>query len=99
MSDNRWIPVTERLPNDRERVLVTERIINHVEGYEIDTVTTDEYWYMRGADGEKIATDEIGSGVGVGWGDEVDWEVMSVRVIAWMPLPEPYKESKNEEEE
>lgn len=60
---NRWIPVTEKLPDEGQAVLVTRtsRLGNYV--------TNDEY----------------------DW-DYCAWESDADDIIAWMPLPEPYKE-------
>ena len=59
--EQRWIPVTERLPEATVSVIVT---------------STNGYVY----------TSRIVSG---------EWEYGG-NVTAWMPLPEPYKESSND---
>ena len=71
----RWIPVSERLPEDSGEYLVS---------------IIDEY------DGNYEA-------VGVTWLKDYDtkeskWRVLGIdeTVIAWMPLPEPYKEGESE---
>lgn len=57
----KWIPISERLPEDERYVLVTT----------VSGATTDaKYWHKEGL-----------------W--VRDLAIMSV--IAWMPLPEPYK--------
>lgn len=61
-SEQRWIPCSERLPGDGERVLVTTK------------------------NGEVL----FGSHLGKYW-------AFGSKVLAWMPLPEPYQESKQNE--
>ena len=61
----RWIPVTERLPENPAQVLVT---------YSWGEVTVGEYWNN-----------------GEGWG------TYGEEVLAWMPLPEPYKGGEEHE--
>lgn len=70
----RWIPVTERLPEDYVTVMAT------VEGY----VEPEARYSKR--DGWEWAYES-----GTGYWEELDG------VIAWMPLPEPYKKSEDEE--
>lgn len=56
-----WIPVSERLPDIGERVLIS-KVNGHID---IDYVDEEKHWH---------------------WVFD-DW------VVAWKPLPEPYKES------
>lgn len=81
----RWIPVSERLPKDRDWYLGIFKepdtgwinpipfICDYV-GRETKA-TTKEYWILRGI------TDED---------DCVDY-YYNLECVAWMPLPEPYK--------
>lgn len=64
---NRWIPVSERLPDYNEEVLITNG----------KYVTIDERYFLENTEDGEAYTWDIN-----GWDD----------VVAWMPLPEPYKE-------
>ena len=75
MTGNKWIPVTERFPEDESYVLCWY-----------------EYWRYGEYDG-LYQTYGIGFYWNGSWGGEVSCG-NRCRVIAWMPLPEPYKESK-----
>lgn len=72
----RWIPVTERLPEEIFGCLVTVWDANPKTGEEFENILPEFVGYdgetWNGADGKPIAFE----------------------VIAWMPLPEPYKEDK-----
>lgn len=79
----RWIPCSERLPEKGKDVLVTRH-------------------YDGSADGNKSCRYVEIADLG-GCDDEVAWHSYSDeykmhprnhRVIAWMPLPEPYKEEE-----
>ena len=59
LEQTRWIPVSERLPQDEQKVLVTTRSGNLID------VDTSIFYHASAF-----------------------WEHY---VIAWMPLPEPYK--------
>ena len=72
-----WIPVTERLPEDGQEVLITvEKEVEVFDGYsERRTV-----WHAMMHDEEEKHF--------CVWGDE---QHLFSEVIAWMPLPEPFK--------
>ena len=59
----RWIPVTERLPEHSCHTLVTAKW---------DTEYSVEYGFY--------------------WGEDNKWGLVTNNVIAWMPIPEPYRE-------
>ena len=64
---NRWIPVSERLPDYNKEVLITNG----------KYVTIDTRYFLENTEDGEAYTWDIN-----GWDD----------VIAWKPLPEPYKE-------
>lgn len=68
LEQTRWIPISERLPEQYKEVIVT------------DIETTDTY-----------LSQYIGNGH---W--ECDNGLFNNRIIAWMPLPEPYKAERSE---
>lgn len=76
---NRWIPVSDALPAPEQEVLIiTERDIITTAIYEDGTITDeDSCWFWTDMD---FDYDEV-------FNSEVD-----KKVLAWMPLPEPYKE-------
>lgn len=81
LEQTRWIPVSERLPEERNHYLITIEI-DGMNGckpyYEIQTS-----WYS----GKEFVVEYKDDGL-----------VAKKSVIAWMPLPEPYKaESESEE--
>lgn len=75
----RWIPVSERLPEEDGQYIITVKY-KHEEGYEDIYVEHGEWdngkWDM----------------FGFGHCGEVE------KILAWMPLPEPYKAESEESE-
>ena len=74
-SAQKWIPVTERLPENDVEVIATGVYMDHNQYVEIASCN-DGRWssYM----------------------DEYKVNPTLHKIIAWMPLPEPYKELVNE---
>lgn len=78
--EQRWIPVSERLPEEPYGCLVTVWNTNPVTMDEFENILP----YFVGWDGEQ-------------WNDG-DGEQCPFEVVAWMPLPEPYKVESEDKE-
>ena len=76
LSEPHWIPVTERLPETDDEVLTTY-IVN---GDKTKRYTETSSYYFDGFSGYWSSP----------W-DEYRIAGTRIEVIAWMPLPEPYK--------
>ena len=89
---NKWIPVSERLPEKKGTYLVTQKaifpdhIIRRIVGYAPNLHDVDEYNFK----GKKCP----------GWYDyDIEWGYRELDdVIAWMPLVEPYKAESEDKE-
>ena len=84
-----WVPVSEKLPPEDEEVLVTRDFL----GVKDDKV--GYYAYLKPCRYVEIA--QLTGGAWVGNSDE--YKVARNRhtdPVAWMPLPEPYKEVEND---
>lgn len=68
----KWIPVSERLPETSEKVLITRRFGLYV-GDDYDRCIDLGYYYSNLKKWDTLDLDDI-------------------EVLAWMPLPEPYRE-------
>ena len=69
-----WIPCSERLPEEGERILVTaalEHVMVAHYGKMFFEKERGNVFYLAGEDGDADITDVV---------------------VAWMPLPEPYRE-------
>ncbi len=105
-----WIPVSERLPDPETEVLITARRKYKSGGYvDIITTALyedgnisecDSCWNWVDIDGEYDEENDCYI-VPEGWWenryfnpDEVYNNLVDDTVIAWMPLPEPYRESE-----
>lgn len=73
-----WIPVSERLPEDGTTLLVTHRVKN----IDVMTETVTQVFYYR--------FNGVNKWIGR-YADGIQYDLGS-DVVAWMPLPEPYKE-------
>lgn len=69
-----WIPVSERLPEIHQDVILSLRSLEIEVGFRAET---EPHFYCHGADGCYIDPKNV---------------------LAWMPLPEPYKEEGSDKE-
>ena len=82
--EQRWIPCGERMPKKNDAYLVSLARKAHVErlGYEFDNVVVRKMLYYDGRWDYSTYSPE--------WLNDV----LEEKVIAWKPLPKPYKEDK-----
>lgn len=109
--DNKWIPVTERLPVPETEVLITARR-KYTGGKFVDIVTTaiyedgtilenDSIWCWYEIEGKYDEENDCYI-IPEGWWedrhynpDDVYNNIVDDKVIAWMPLSKPYKERED----
>lgn len=96
-AEPRWIPVTEKMPEENEAVNVTW--VNHL----------PESYYKHIKDKHFTATAVFYRGDWYWWSDTLQDYLAeyglcpiyrmdrAIEVVAWMPLPEPYKEVEERE--
>ena len=76
MNNDGWIPVEERLPEEGEKCIIT-----------------DKYGYMRDGIIYDYADSKDDKPSFHRWDDEY-WQCFRPDVIAWHPLPEPYRQKE-----
>jgi len=88
-SEQRWIPCSERLPEEDVEVLITYR---YKEGEgdtslaDIDITTYGQMYFG----GNKVGNHKH-------WRQPFEYFESNYEVVAWMPLPEPYKDGEHDE--
>lgn len=85
MSDFRWIPVTERLPE------------NGLCGYSENVLITYEINGARRVATATLQRTEVRGKSVVRWKTTFAGRILEYEVIAWMPFPEPYKEESEDD--
>ncbi len=78
-----WIPVEERLPEDDVNVLITYADIDDDQYVGID-ITNYGYAYLGG---NKLDFKE--------WRSPFEYFGSNYKIVAWRPLPEPYKQERS----
>lgn len=79
--EQKWIPCSERLPEEEEYVLISKK----------PTKISGSKWSVDIA----IRTSDPRSGK-IQWRDSGFGVIQDDKVLAWMPLPEPYSERREE---
>lgn len=107
--EQRWIPCSERLPDNRVDVLICYRVRQQyakryvysiVNGWYARKHSVNENVFSEWEDDCDYKEDEDEFYIQEGWyefttqgnGDLMNWYIGDAEVVAWMPLPEPYRE-------
>lgn len=81
-----WIPVSERLPEKYGSYLVAWKPCNMIEEYVVKRSGAPHFYEILEYDPD----DESG------WIESIEQATGEYEILAWMPLPEPYRESEEE---
>ena len=84
-----WIPVSERLPEKYGSYLVAWKPCNMSEEYVVKRSGVPHFYEILEYDPD----DESG------WIESIEQATGEYEILAWMPLPEPYRESEEEDGE
>lgn len=83
MTENKWISVEERLPEEDGRFLCAVKVIGR-----------DHRILSFAKDGEKVDYYDLTGKKNVWYAYDREWGFVSTRSVThWMPLPEPPKEN------
>ena len=80
----RWIPCSERLPDSPIRVLI--QIDN---GWIVTAYYEDGWWWS-------VPDWDVDTNADNMYALPINWKRDQYQILAWMPLPEPYKEKEGE---
>lgn len=80
----KWIPVSERLPEKYGSYLVAWKPCNMSEEYVVKRSGSPHFYEILEYDPD----DESG------WTESIEQATGEYEILAWMPLPEPYRESE-----
>ena len=81
-SADRWIPCSERLPEPNRH----------------DAVNVDVYYLAQTEFGDMIVASYNESHEGTKWWEQMySYRIFDDEIVAWMPLPEPWKEARTNE--
>lgn len=79
---DQWIPCSERLPEPNRH----------------DALNVDVYYLAQTEFGDMIVASYNESHEGTKWWEQIySYRIFDDEIVAWMPLPEPYKEARTNE--